>query len=279
MNLITRYLTNNPCFTAGRSIAVKGLMLHSVGCSQPEPLVFVKNWNRSSYGNACVHGFIGEKDVYITLPCLERTKTSGPGKAHRGWHGGGASNNTYIGVEMCEPSTIKYSGGASFTATDKAAAIAFVRATTQNAVELFAQLCKYHGLDPLADGVIISHKEGHDRGIATNHGDPDHLWRGLGMTYTMDDFRREVAAKMNEEDDEMDLAGFKKLYAEMRAELKDNDSSQYSEEARTWAVSSGLIAGNGTTVNGEPNCMWEDTLTREQLVTVLYRFAQLMGKA
>lgn len=84
---------------------------------------------------------------------------------------------------------------------------------------------------------------------------------------------------ITEEDDEMDLAGFKKLYAEMRAELKDNDSSQYSEEARTWAVSSGLIAGNGTTVNGEPNCMWEDTLTREQLVTVLYRFDQMMGKA
>ena len=31
-------------------------------------------------------------------------------------------------------------------------------------------------LDPLADGVVISHKEGHDRGIASNHGDPEHLW-------------------------------------------------------------------------------------------------------
>lgn len=87
------------------------------------------------------------------------------------------------------------------------------------------------------------------------------------------------AGERNEEGEEMDLEKFKKLYAEMRAELKDNDASQYSEEARTWAVNSGLIAGNGTTVNGEPNCMWEDTLTREQLVTVLYRFAHMMGKA
>ena len=29
-----------------------------------------------------------------------------------GWHGGGSSNNTHIGVEMCEPACIKYTGGA-----------------------------------------------------------------------------------------------------------------------------------------------------------------------
>ena len=44
--------------------------------------------------------------------------------------------------------------------------------TYEAAVELFAFLCKEYGLNPLADGVIISHKEGHARGIATNHGDP-----------------------------------------------------------------------------------------------------------
>ena len=53
-------------------------------------------------------------------------------------------------------------------------------------LELFAMLCKKFGLDPLADGVVISHREGHARGIATNHGDPEHLWKGLGLPYTMD---------------------------------------------------------------------------------------------
>ncbi len=57
-------------------------------------------------------------------------------------------------------------------------------------------LCKTYGLNPLADGVIISHKEGHARGIASNHGDPEHLWRGLGMSYTMDTFRSAVKAAM-----------------------------------------------------------------------------------
>lgn len=26
------------------------------------------------------------------------------------------------------------------------------------------------------------------RGIASNHGDPEHLWNGLGMGYTLDGF-------------------------------------------------------------------------------------------
>lgn len=68
-------------------------------------------------------------------------------------------------------------------------------------------------------------------------------------------------------------------WCELRKSLQDNDSSAYSEDARKWAQEVGLIAGNGTEANGEPNCMWEDVLTREQFVTVLYRFAKLIGKA
>lgn len=83
---------------------------------------------------------------------------------------------------------------------------------------------------------------------------------------------------VQEEDDDMDVARFKELWGEMRKELQDNDSGRWSEEARKWATSTGLIAGNGTEINGEPNYMWADILTREQFVTVLYRFAKLMGK-
>ena len=63
-----------------------------------------------------------------------------------------------------------------------------------------------------------------------------------------------------------------------RQELRDNDSSEYSEAARNWAVNTGIITGGGE-LNGLPNYMWEDLSTREQLITVLYRFAQSIGKA
>jgi hypothetical protein len=117
---------------------------------------------------------------------------------HRGWHGGGASNNTHIGVEMCEPSNIRYTAGAIFTCTNTAAAKAVAQRTYDNAVQLFAHLCKQYDLDPLADGVIVSHKEGFRRGIASNHGDPEHIWNGLRMGYTMDTFRKAVKAAMTE---------------------------------------------------------------------------------
>ena len=190
MKIIQSILTSNPCYKAGRKITVKGLMLHSVGCPQPSASVFVKNWNRSDFDRACVHAFIDGNtgDVYQTLPWN-----------HRGWHGGGSSNNTHIGVEMCEPACIKYTGGSSFTCSNLPVARAVAQRTYDTAVQLFAHLCKQYNLDPLADGVIVSHKEGHARGIASNHGDPEHLWNGLGMGYTMDTFRKAVSAAMGGE--------------------------------------------------------------------------------
>lgn len=191
MKLIKSILTKNPCYTAGKKIAVKGLMLHSVGCPQPRASVFINSWNRADYDNACVHAFIDGTDgtVYQTLPWN-----------HRGWHcasgRNGSGNNTHIGVEMCEPACIKYTGGSIFTCSDKAAAKAVAKRTYEAVVELFAMLCKEYGLNPTADGVIISHKEGHKRGIASNHGDPEHLWKQLGMGYTMDGFRQDVMHAM-----------------------------------------------------------------------------------
>lgn len=191
MKLIESIMTNNPCYKAGKKITVQGLMLHSVGCSQPKALAFINSWNKSTYDRACVHAFIDGNDgtVYQTLPWN-----------HRGWHGGGASNNTHIGVEMCEPACIKYTGGASFTCSNLEEAKAVAKRTYVAAVELFAMLCSSYDLDPLADGVIISHKEGHKRGIASNHGDPEHLWTQLGLGYTMDGFRKDVKDAMFTED-------------------------------------------------------------------------------
>lgn len=187
MKLVESILTKNPCYTAGRKVTVKGLMLHSVGCPQPSAQVFVRNWNKASYDRACVHAFIDGDDgtVYQCLPWN-----------HRGWHCGASGNNTHIGVEMCEPGCIRYTGGATFTCSDIATARAVAQRTYQAAVELFAMLCQKFSLDPLGDGVIVSHKEGCKRGIASNHGDPEHLWTQLGLPYTMDTFRKAVKAAM-----------------------------------------------------------------------------------
>ena len=64
-----------------------------------------------------------------------------------------------------------------------------------------------------------------------------------------------------------------------RSELQDNDCGTWSQEARDYAISTGLFAGSGNGPDGTPNYMWADMLTREQAAQLFYRFAQMMGKA
>lgn len=190
MKIVEHFLTRNRCYQAAKQNTKGGLMLHSVGCPQPSAQVFVNSWN-SADKSVCVHAFIDANtgDVYQTLPW-----------EYRGWHCGsgpnGSGNNTHIGVEMCEPACIRYTGGARFTCSNVEEARAAVRRTYESAVQLFAELCERFRLDPLADEVILSHEEGHKRGIASNHGDPVHLWNQLNMGYTMDGFRKAVKAAM-----------------------------------------------------------------------------------
>ena len=199
MKLIESFLEKNPCYGANMSNADAryttfqrrgplGLVLHSVGCAQPSAEVFVKNWNRTSYDRACVHAFIDANTgtVYQCLPWN-----------FRAWHVGGSANNTHIGVEMCEPSAIKYTTGAKFTIKDKEKAFRQCETAYKSAVELFAMLCNKYKLDPLKDGVILSHNECGKRGIGSGHVDPEHLWSGLGIGYTMDGFRKDVKKAMS----------------------------------------------------------------------------------
>jgi len=190
VRIIQNIVKRNPCYRAGKKITVKGLLLHSVGCPQPKASVFINQWNLENPATAvCPHAIIDglTGDTHQTLPWN-----------HYGWHAGGAANATHIGVEMGEPACIKYTSGANFTCSNKAQAVAVVKRTYDSAVQLFAQLCTEYKLNPLADGVIISHAEGYKRKVASGHADPEHLWKGLGLPYTMDTFRQAVKKAMDD---------------------------------------------------------------------------------
>lgn len=198
INIIEALVTNNKCYQAAIPLYPQGIMLHSIGTPQPNAAVMARSYNQHQPGgrSVCVHGFIQRDGTYYqTLPYTMRA-----------WHCGGAANATHIGIEMTEPASIAYTGhGAEWRDLNPAATEAHVRGTYAAAVELFAQLCEQYALDPLEDGVIISHAEGAARGVASAHADPSHLWRAFGLT--MDGFRRDVAATMagknTEEDDDM----------------------------------------------------------------------------
>ena len=178
IDIVEAVVTANKCYQAAIPLHPQGIMLHSIGCPQPNAAVMARSYNQYQPNgrSVCVHGFI-QRD------------------------------GTYYGIEMTEPASIAYTGyGAEWRDLDPDATEAHVRGTYAAAVELFAQLCTQYALDPLEDGVIISHAEGAARGIASAHADPTHLWRAFGLT--MDGFRADVAAKMaagntDEEDDNM----------------------------------------------------------------------------
>ena len=197
MDIIEAFSTKNRCYQVATPLHPQGIMLHSIGCPQPNAAVMAHRYNtyQPDGQSVCVHGFVQRDGTYYhTLPYNLRA-----------WHCGGNANQTHIGIEMTEPASIAYTGhGAEWRDLDPDATEAHVRGTYAAAVELFAQLCTQYALDPLADGVIISHAEGAARGVASAHADPTHLWRALGLT--MDGFRADVAATMaakntDEEDD------------------------------------------------------------------------------
>lgn len=189
MEIVEAFAMKNKCYQVAAPLTPQGIMLHSIGCPQPNAAVLARYYNQYQPGgqSVCVHGFIQRDGTYYqTLPYTMRA-----------WHCGGSANGTHIGVEMTEPSA-----GMSYAESAEQ-----ITGTYHAAVELFAHLCETYGLDPLADGVIIGHAEGHRRGVASNHADPEYLWNAYGMGYTMDGFRRDVAAALaagNTDTDEED---------------------------------------------------------------------------
>lgn len=186
VKLVESIMERNPCYVANRKIRVEGIMLHSNHSPQPSAKVMIHNWNQETFSRACVHAFIDGSDgtVYQTLPWN-----------HRGWHAFGSANNNFIGIEICEPGFIHYTNKNQFTVENKARAIESAEKTYQSAAELCAQLCVKYNLDPMT--AICSHTEGHKKGIASDRIEPEHLWDGLGLQFTMDTFRQAVRDEMD----------------------------------------------------------------------------------
>ncbi len=186
MTLKKLFLTKNECYKEEKKITIKGIMVHSTGANNPNLKRYVgpddgllgvnsagNHWNTPRPGGdkVCVHAFIGKLAdgsiaTYQTLPW-----------DYRACHGGGSSNNTHIGFEICE---------------DGLADGAYFVKVYREAVELCAYLCKEYNL---TEENIICHSEGYKKGIASNHSDVMHWFPKHGKS--MDTFRADVKALLN----------------------------------------------------------------------------------
>ena len=210
-----------------------GGVLHSIGSPQPSAKVIADYFN-SPEVEASVHAVIqADGDCYQLAPWN-----------YRMWHVGGSANNTHIGIEMTEPDCILYDekNGYKLHIEDRERALAHVRKTYSVAVELFAGLCEKFGWNPLEDGVLLSHKECHARGLGSNHGDPEHLWDALGTGYTMDTFRAAVAEKMRDHDREEETEMRYNTLADLKA---DKYNAPYYLPTIEKLMAKGILRGKG----------------------------------
>lgn len=251
MRLRKQLLTENDCFKAGRTIAVKGVMVHSTGADNPRVSRYVpgdaetgrntagNHWNRPGL-KKCVHAFVGrfadgKVGTVQTLPW-----------SARGWHGGGACNNTHIGFEICEDGL-----------TDPV----YFGKVYQEAAELTAMLCREYGLDPLEDGVVICHQEGYRRGVASNHADVLHWFPKHGRT--MDDFRAEVARLMGGDGEMLSYEQWKDYMDRYRRELSELPGPDWGREELERAQRLGISDGSRPM----------DLASRQEVISMVARMA------
>lgn len=180
--------TLNPCYQQNKQRSkTTHLILHSTGKDNPNLKRYVtpddgmlgenryKNgWNTAD-ADTLVHGVIGKNkngfvEAYQIAPWGMRV-----------WGCGGDGNSCAIQVEMCEDQTL----GASYA-----------KETYRLAVKLFAHLCQVYDIPPEN---IWSHSEAHEKGYASNHGDPEKWWKAVKSGLTMKGFRRDVKELLNGE--------------------------------------------------------------------------------
>lgn len=222
MDIKTKFMTRNDCYTANRKIIPKGIMIHSTATPGVMAAAWFSRWNKSFRAGeinrqVCVHAFVDDKEVWQYLPWN-----------HRGWHAGGAANNTHIGIEICEPSGFSYSKN-QMIGYDVRRNEAYFRKAFDKAVDLCVFLCREYGL---TEKDILSHQEGNRIGIASNHGDVGHWFPKHGED--MDSFRKAVREKL-QVDDELEVA------------VKLMDSKGVINSPKYWLDN----AKEGKVVNGE----------------------------
>ena len=184
MNLTKRFMTKNRCYTKPVKIKVEKLVLHSLGCAQPNAQVLINSWD-SEEKSVSIHAFIMDNQIIQTLPWNYKAWHVGSGK-------NGSWNSCSIGVEICEPSGHKYNGG-TMVGYDVVKNAAYFEKVYANAVGLFAYLCQEFKLDPMKD--IFCHCEVHKLGYGSNHADVMQWFPKHGKS--MDTFREEVKKEIS----------------------------------------------------------------------------------
>lgn len=189
MEIIQAYQTKNPSYARNRVIKPVGILVHATGAANcnlkryvdsPERLgknQYNNHWNKAE-ATKSMHAFIGyDKDKQVIVAeTLPRDRACwGCGKGSKGSYN--YDPQAHLQFEICQGSD-----------TDAA----YYHQAITCAEEYCAHLCRLYGWDASR---ITSHYEAHDKGYASNHGDPRSWMVHFGDS--MDKFRARVQALLD----------------------------------------------------------------------------------
>lgn len=239
MNLLTCMLTENRWYQSGQTIPMTGIVVHSSGANNPQLRRYVQpTKNTADYwqllaklGTNAYNNHWNRSDQDFGMHAFV----------------GKLADGTVAAVQTLPWNSFLWGCGSGKNGSYNATHIQFeicedttdpdyAKTAYQAAVRLCADLCAEFSIDP---GSIVGHYEAYQLGYGSNHGDPAHWWGPVGLH--MDDLRQDV-----------------------RALLADG-GSEWSREARQWALETGILRGDGTSM------AWKRPVTREELVTILHR--------
>lgn len=177
----TAYADFSECYKVGAKIngLPQGIIIHSTGAKNPHLKRYVKDVKRCGVNpyNNYMGSEVAAKAGNTTTPhAVAGLDINGEFAIAQilpynmcCYGCAGTGNKTHIQIEICED----YENSKQYCYN-----------ILQMVAKWCAELCEQYKID-IDD--IISHKEAHALGIASNHGDPEHWIAAHG--YTMDDFR------------------------------------------------------------------------------------------
>lgn len=286
-------MTNSTCYKGTKTMKPVGVLWHSTGANNPNLRRYVQpsendsnyneliavlgknnnknDWNHKTVqaGLNCWIGKLADGTVATvqTMPWNYRPWGCGSGSK-------GSCNDGWIQFEICEDSL-----------NDET----YFNKIYAEACEITAYLCQMYGIDPNGtvklNGVtvptILCHNDSGKLKLGSNHADVNHWFPKFGKS--MATARQDVANLLNstttptvnpedtkkeEEEEEMTQEQFNTMMNTWLAEQAAKDPSAWSSASRAWAEKKELIKGDGNAAKA-----YKRLLTREEMVEVLYRFA------
>jgi len=224
-------------YKPGRPQKIKYIVIHYTANNGDTAEGNAKYFNRNANLKASAHYFVDEKEIWQAVR-----------EADMAYHCGGKSyvhkdcrNGNSIGIEMVSR---KDSGDRYYIKPE----------VVLRAVALVRQLMAKYGID---SGCVLRHYD------VTGKKCPEPFVRNPAEWVK---FRQMII----EEGEEMTQEQFNKMVNNYFAELAKQPPQKWSAEARKWAEQNKIITGNGS------GMAYQSPVTREELVAILYRFAEII---